>query len=126
MMPIIDSSVFIASFLTNDSQHVKAQEPLGGLERITCTEYVVLEVVTALRTKKENALAYQFLDLIRRGSDVEILHSTPALFSESATLFRSGKYPKLSFVDTSLVVLSRHHKVATFDRSLSHAIAAHR
>lgn len=126
MTPVVDSSVLIASFLPNDTQHAKAQRKLAALSHIACTEYVILEVVTVLRSRKEGVLANRFLDLVRQGSDVEIMHSTSELFAETAALFRSGMHPKLSFVDTSLVVLSRRYEIITFDGALARAIAQSR
>lgn len=122
-MTIVDSSVWIASFLPKDTQHAKAQRALGKLKHVVCPEYVILEVITVLRQKREQALAAQFLDLLEQGSDATIIPSSLSLLTATIALVKRNRYPKLSFVDTALLVLSHDHDVLTFDRALTRAIA---
>ena len=123
-MTIVDSSVLVASFLANDSQHEKAQRALKKLKNIGCPEYVVLEVANVLHNKKEHVLASSFLTLIEASSDISILLSTPTLLAETMELFRADRFSKLSFVDAALVVLSRDNEILTFDAALARAIAS--
>lgn len=121
-MTIVDSSVWIANFLPKDTQHTKAVRALGGLKQVVCPEYVVLEVTTVLRQKGDHETAARFLELLEEGSDVTIVPSSPSLLAATMALVRRNTYPRLSFVDSALVILSGDDEVLTFDRPLARAI----
>lgn len=125
-MKIFDSNVWIAFFNKNDSQHVKAVRLMEREPSYTLTEYCALETASILSVKSGQNVASAFLDHINDNMDVTILYSSSQFFEETVRLFQSLDENKLSFVDVSLLLLSRDHEIITFDKALSRAIAAQR
>ena len=121
-LTIIDSSVFIAHIYPRDLNHERAVAVMSRLDEIIATEYVVLETVTVLRNKKCNKEALDFLHSFECGGGISIVYSNPMFYNETQALFCKSTFLKLSFVDTSLVILSRDYKVLSFDKELNRAI----
>ena len=121
-MTILDSSVFVALYNESDSQHQKAVRLSASISDIALSEYILLETCTLLLAKAGADVAERFLEYSLDSADVTILFSSPDFFRGTAHLFRRLKNKKLSFVDVSLLLLSKSHEVITFDRALEKAI----
>lgn len=118
---IADSSVWVAYFYDKDSQHTRAVQVLKEESLpILVPEYILLETVTILRQKKEE-LALQKFMLAAMRDDVYLRAGNLGI--EVARLYATSEYKKLSFVDVSLVLLSKENQVITFDRALQTAIS---
>ena len=117
---IADSSVWVAYFYDKDSQHTRAVQVLEEESLpILVPEYILLETVTILRQKKEE-LALQKFMLAAMRDDVYLRARNLGI--EVARLYATPEYKKLSFVDVSLVLLSKEYRVITFDRALQNVI----
>ena len=125
-MMIIDSSVWIALYDRSDNQHARAVDKSGTSANVVLPEYVVLETSSILLLKAGKDVAEKFLSYALGSSEVTILHSSPEFFHATVQLFRLDSNKKLSFVDTSLLLLSELHEIVTFDRVLARAIQASR
>src|SRR3989344_535951 len=121
-MKIFDSNFWIAFFDKDDSQHVKAEEIMRREPALIITEYCVLETASILARKAGKEPAKSFLEFIESNADISIWHSTRELFEATIKLFRDLKDKKLSFVDVSLLHLSRSYEVITFDQALEKEI----
>lgn len=121
-MMVIDSSVWVALYDESDSQHRKAIETGRSFSQVILTEYVILETSSLLLRKVGETASEQFLRFALDNSEVIILYSSQDFFKDVASLFRKLRNKKLSFVDVSLLYLSRMHKVITFDMALKKEI----
>lgn len=121
-MIIPDSNIWIGYFYNEDPHHIASQKLLSeyALENIVVTEYIILEVTTVLKQKKGHGLACAFLDFIDE-FEIEVLESD-IFYTKTIRLFISLKEKHLSFVDTSLLYLSKKYMVVTFDKHLSKLI----
>ena len=122
-MMILDSSIWVAWFDVDDSQHREAQELARSIhEPIVVPEYVVAEVCTVLTRKAGKQTALLFIQTVLENKQVDILFSSPALFSTTLKEFLADSHGALSFTDRALAVLSRMYRVATFDKALQKEI----
>jgi predicted nucleic acid-binding protein len=118
-MIIFDSNIWIAFFHQSDQTHQKAVAIFKevGMEKVILTEYVLLETATVLKQRGGHALVLDFLQTVYKSGTVEILSSS-FFYEETMILFESLQEKHLSFVDVSLLYLSREYTVLTFDRHL--------
>lgn len=116
---IVDSSVWIAYFYESDTQHEKARKIVNNLVAPLIPEYVLLEVTTILRLKKQEEALKRFVDLTITGGAYLPVGN---LGLEIASCFSDIKYRKLSFVDVGLALLSKKYKVVTFNKELEKVI----
>ncbi len=122
-MVIIDSSVWVAFFNENDSQHNKAKKVFNELKtKVILPEYIFMEVATILLIKAGKKIAVKFMEISQDNFDIEIYLSDEELFLNTAKLFKNSQKSKLSFVDVSLLFLSASCKIITFDKNLQKAI----
>jgi len=121
-MTILDSSVWIALYNESDSQHDKAVKLVSSLTHVALPEYIIVETSSVLSKKAGVDIANRFLEYAFDSEDVVVLHSSPESLHETIKLFRTLNNPRLSFVDISLVYLSRAHDVMTFDTNLKKVI----
>lgn len=117
-MMIVDTSVWVALYDDTDSQHVKAVKAGNSFFRVVLTEYIILETSSLLLRKAGENMAEKFLEFALDNSEVTILYSSPEFFRIVSRLFRDLKERKLSFVDVSLLHLSRAYEIVTFDEAL--------
>ena len=118
-MTILDSDVWIAYFNTNDSQHLKARKVFEKIsDKIILTEYNILEISSVLLLRASKAVADSFLDIVLNNADIAVLASNEHFFNRVIKRFLEFKKSSLSFVDVSLVVLSKEYEVVTFDEKL--------
>ncbi len=121
-MMVIDSSVWVALYNESDSQHKKAIEAGHSFSQVVLTEYIILETSTLLLKKVGEAASEKFLEFALDNSEVTVLCSSVDFFHDVIRLFRKLKNKKLSFVDVSLLYLSRTHEIVTFDAALEKEI----
>ncbi|MCI0680109.1 PIN domain-containing protein, partial [bacterium] len=88
-MMVVDSSVWVALFSENDSQHGKAVKVSALLSNVVLTEYVILETSSFLLRAVGKAEAKKFLEFALNNSEVAVLYSSPEFFADVSHLFRS-------------------------------------
>jgi predicted nucleic acid-binding protein len=117
-MTIFDSNIWIAYFNDDDQTHRQASRIFRSVETtsIVVTEYIILEVATILKQKKGNELANTFLSFVAE-LDIPVVMSGE-FYTGTKNLFQSLKEKHLSFVDVSLLYLSKKYTVATLDKHL--------
>ncbi|MEI8104067.1 MAG: PIN domain-containing protein [Candidatus Moraniibacteriota bacterium] len=117
-MVIFDSNIWIGYFYNEDPHHRLSQGLFSKqkLEEIIVTEYIVLEVTTILKQRKGFSLANTFLEFIEE-FDISVLPSGE-FYSGTKDLFQSLKEKHLSFVDVSLLYLSKKYTIETLDKHL--------
>jgi predicted nucleic acid-binding protein len=120
---IVDSNVVIAYFHTEDAHHERAVSEMNQLEstRIILTEYVLLEVATLLKQKIGTPQGQKIIATLLHTENIQVLPSTE-FFIATMSSFVASKDKHLSFVDTSLLLLSKRTPVITFDKKLAAAI----
>ena len=122
-MIILDSSVWIAYWNKNDNQHEKAEKVFSKIDnKVVLTEYLVLEICSVLSLRVNKKIADKFLDFALSNSDIELFLSDENHFTGTIKNFNKNKTGKLSFVDCSLLYLSKFYEVITFDRGLKREI----
>ncbi len=120
-MKIIDSNVWISFFNLNDINNKKAESVLNDLknDRICVTEYIILEVSTILLQKVSKDTADWFINFIEESNNIHIVYSSQETFKKYMDFFRNNSFLKLSFVDQSLLFLSKNFEIITFDKALN-------
>jgi len=116
---LIDSSVWIAFWLTTDSQHAKGLELVKNFSaqsKIYTHSIIATEVLTVLRNRKARNI-----DIIYREILDEIygtFDNTPLDLASIQPFF--VKFPKLSIVDAFLLYLSwdKNYTLVTLDKNL--------
>ena len=121
-MIILDSNIWIAYLNEADSTHQRALKIFQktNVKDILITEYLLLEIVTILKQIQGYKLAQEFIQLLT-DKNISFVESKN-FYAETLLLFQSLKENKLSFVDVSLLHLSKKYEVRTFDKSLQKAL----
>lgn len=124
MEVILDTNVWFAYLHDADSQHEKALSLFDVLkDRVLIPEYVLIEILNLITVKIGKADADNFIADLLSFDKVSILWSTSDFRDELLSFFLSNKIEKLSFVDQSLLFLSKKYRVVTFDKVLDKHIA---
>lgn len=120
---IFDSNVWIGYFDISDTLHKEARRTLDAYKysQIFVPEYILLETATVLKNNVDFALAQETIDLLLNTESFSFLPSGQ-YFTDALKLFLSTQHPNLSFVDVSLLALSKNYEVVTFDKKLAAAI----
>lgn len=122
-MIIFDSNIWIAFFNISDTQHKKAKRVLENINaKIVITEYIILEVSSVLLFKADKDVANKFIEIVLNNKDIEILFSDEVFFRGALECFQNEETGKLSFIDASLLHLSKFYSVFTFDKELEKEI----
>ncbi len=125
-MTILDSSIWIAYLYQEDNQHKKAVDVWEATDdTIVVPEYVMIEVCTVLPTLSNKRHADSFIHMIQNNKDVSLLYAEQEFVDEVIRFYLQYQYSNLSFIDISLLFLSKHYTVLTFDRALGRAITEH-
>ncbi len=117
---IIDSSVWIAFFLENDSLHTTALKLQKEILRTKyIPDFVYFEVCTVLRKKAGLQHCTNFVEFIEKSQDIEVVSFVSDITSFS-TFFLQKSYEKLSFVDSTLLYLYKKDActILTFDKEI--------
>lgn len=118
---ILDSNIWIGYFNQKDSLHKKSVKIVEDLSAVYVPEYVVLETVSILKMKSGSELANICLGIFTDSLNINVIPST-SIFNKTIKLFQTLNDKHLSFVDMSLLALSRDYEVKTFDKKLASAI----
>ncbi|MBU4332625.1 PIN domain-containing protein [Patescibacteria group bacterium] len=123
-MIILDSNIWIALLNIDDSDHARAQELMKDLEEnIIVTEHVLLEVATIISQKVDKDTADNFIKRVISTKEIEIFPSSEEFLDRVIKFYLSKSNRNLSFVDYSLLLLSKRIKVITFDKILKKELA---
>lgn len=118
-MVILDTNIWYAHLSEEDFRHDRAEKILESLEDdILIPEYVLSELCTLLARKKKKEIADRFIDMAENNDRTELLPSSPLFFKDVRDAFKDVESYRLSFVDVSLLLLSRSYTVMTFDQTL--------
>ncbi len=117
-MIILDSNIWIAYLNEADSTHQRALKIFQktNVKDVLITEYLLLEIVTVLKQIQGHKSAQEFIQLLT-DKNISFVESKN-FYAETLLLFQSLKENKLSFVDVSLLHLSRKYEIRTFDKNL--------
>lgn len=118
---ILDSNIWIGYFHDRDGLHDKATKIVESRNTVYVPEYIVLESVTVLKARATAKIANYCLDVFLHTANIHIIPSGE-LFHKTIALFQDLNDKNLSFVDISLLALSRDYEVKTFDKKLAAAI----
>jgi len=122
-MIILDSNVWVSYLDKDDSQHKKAKKIFREISDIVVVpEYVIIEVCTVLLKKTCKETANNFIKIAFNNQNTEVLFFGEFIFNRFINNFKDIKNKKLSFIDTSLLYLSKSYQVVTFDKDLEKAI----
>lgn len=121
-MIALDSSFLVACFHQGDRHHASARATLDRIRArewgpALLHEYVLLEVVTVLAARKDQATANAAADALLQAAEVEVVAGVET-FRDALAIFTGQKRARLSFADASVVALCRARgvaEVATFD-----------
>ena len=108
----------------NDSQHLKAKSlnlNIANTE-IHIPEYILIEVVSILKQKNQLEVARSFVQKIMIASQSMFIPSYQYFTETQSAFLNTEKNNKLSFIDTSLLVLSKEYTIITFDKQLQKEI----
>ena len=118
---ILDSNIWIGYFNEKDSLHKQSVKVVEAMSVVYVPEYVVLESVSILKMKSGPGLANICLGIFTDSLNINVIPSS-SFFSKTTDLFQTLNDKHLSFVDMSLLALSRDYEVKTFDKKLASAI----
>jgi len=120
---ILDSNIWIGYFNKDDVHHKVAIVRVNSLSKqdVYVPEYVVVESLSVLKMRQSELVAKLCLDVFQHTHHIHIIPSGD-LFKKTITLFQTLSDKHLSFVDLSLLALSRDYTVKTFDKKLAAAI----
>lgn len=118
-MYVIDSSVWVALFLSLDTNHEKAVsifEEMGN-EKIFLPYCVINEVATVLVYKGWKAVSNNFLSFIKGNEDIFIENDN--IFPE--IYFFESLDSKISFTDSAVIHIACEHglNLITFDKQMA-------
>lgn len=124
---IFDSNVWIGHFTSADPHHEAAKrlvEAQCDTEPLHITNEIISETATILKIRYNVSAAQLFISFIQNNPAIIRI---PPVFYFDITLekFKESKETELSFTDMSLVVLSKHFTVHTFDVALKKALTKH-
>lgn len=117
---ILDSNIWIAYFDKNDSTHLAAIKVFESLNsKIFITHFLISEISTILQFKLWKDFSDLFLDWIK-DRNIEIIELED--FDILIDFYTKNDFKKLSFIDHSLLLLSKDFEVITFDKDLNKLI----
>lgn len=117
---VFDSNIWIALFIASDTQHQKASRLVQQYKDVAVMvpEYVLLETLTIIKLQTTHEAATACLDRFLHTEGITVLPAA-TVYTETIALFQTMNEPHLSFVDLSLLALSRTYEVQTFDKKLA-------
>ena len=122
-MTILDSNIWIAFLNTNDSQHKEAVKVFWNLkDDIAITQDIIIEIVTILLQKSNKSIVNTFIELVLNNSEIELIFTSKEFVINLLDFIANNDHMKLWAVDHSLLILSKHYKIISFDKNLNKAI----
>lgn len=121
-MIVLDSSFVIAYYNTRDAHHGAAARTMvhlaaGQWGQALLLEYVVLEIVTVLRARRNLDVAVDVATKLLSAREIDFVPCSD-FFLESLDAFRRQASGEMSFTDSAIATVARRHRpgyVATFD-----------
>lgn len=121
-MIVLDSSFLVAYHNARDVHHAAAAQAMTSLlegewGQALLLEYVFLEVVTVLLSRRGLAVASEVATRLLQAREVEFVPCSE-LFVEALQTFREQAAGRLSFTDAAIVTVARRQTpgfIATFD-----------
>lgn len=121
-MILLDTSFVVAFHNRRDTHHAAASETFprvvkGEWGRILLLEYVFLEIVTVLASRRDLATAVSVGEILLGAREIEFVPCSPHFFA-SYQVFREQDVTRLSFADAAIVAVARDRgarAIATFD-----------
>ena len=123
-MIILDSNIWIWYLLEDDSLFEKSKEIIKSIynKKIFISDYLISEIITVLLIRWNKGIVDDFLEIIYNNEDVKVIYTSPIIFHEIIKFFKENNFNKLSFVDQSLLFLSKDFEIITFDKELNKAL----
>jgi len=126
---ILDTSFLFAYFQENDEFHLKAKELAENIrgELIYVSFLVAQEFLTLLTSRYSSSVAATiYEDLFSEETGIKLIKIDEEFFEETLVLFKKLNPHRFSFVDVSLMVLSKEleAKVLTFDERLEEKLTS--
>lgn len=119
---VIDANVWIGAFDQDDSLYKKAQQALKSVKGdFVLTSDVLIETLTVLKQKAPIRSVEVFIAFVETDDRIKILHQSKT-FLHSYQFFTQHLNTKLSFVDTTLLLLANQYEIVTFDKTLQKEI----
>ena len=120
-MPFVDTVTLFAAFFEDEKHHLKAKKILraiadGKIKRAVFSDYILDELLTIVRKKKNAAVSNFVLDEIWN-SEIELVKIESKHLALAFEIFK--KYPSLSFTDATTVACmfdNKIHEIYSFDR----------
>jgi predicted nucleic acid-binding protein len=111
---VLDTNVLFARASERDDHHDTATDIItgidhGGLPDALVTNYIMAEVLNLTREKLGPEAGNDMLDRLIEASHFDILHAPETDFISAQAIYQ--KYPKLSFVDATIVARMQHAEI---------------
>lgn len=114
---VLDSSVWVALFIDEDSSHAQAAEIIDAIVGHIYVPYTVLsEVATVITNKYSKQQADKFLRFVSGNGRCILVENS---YTTDVQAFLDCKEP-ISFPDIAIVTFALHHRaqLITFDRKM--------
>lgn len=108
-MILVDTGAWFALSVPGDPDHVAARAFVeSNLEPLITTDYVVDELLTLFRIRRQAQRGMKWLDEVLLSGGVDLVRITNADFERAVAIYRSYADKRWSFTDcTSLAVMER-------------------
>jgi len=108
--PILDTTVFIAAAFPKEIHHKEGKEIITAVEKgilgkPIITDYILDEIVTFVRKKKDANASIEILDIILSSPNITLIKIENKHFEAGIQLFKT--YERLSFTDAITVAVMR-------------------
>ena len=122
-MTFVDTSAWVALFITEDTRHAAAVDWIQhNQERLISSDYVLDETLTLLKTRFNIQAAIRVGQSLRSQRPSKLVYSTPEDVETTWKIFQSHRDKGWSFTDCSTFALMRRLHIKTifaFDRHFS-------
>jgi len=118
-MTLLDSNILVAYFRLDEALHKKARDLVSSLEKIVIADFVLSEIYTVLMLRESYEIAIRALEWIINNPKIEVERLTNQE-TKKVISFIEKNNTKLSFVDISLLIMSknRNYRLISFDQEL--------
>ena len=118
-MILLDSCILIAYFRENEVKHSAAVEIINNNDEIILSDYVLSEIYTVLMIREDLDIAKKAINWIISCPKINIIKIKENEI-KNILLFIDNNKAKLSFVDISLLVISKNrwYKLISYDTEL--------
>ncbi len=119
---VIDTCVWVSAFNEYETDHIKAQNILADTEKnIVITDGLLSEILTVFKLRCSKKSLHRLIEILEKDARI-ILIRNAELFDSVYDYFIHTLSNKLSFVDTTLLMLAKEYEVITFDKELKKEI----